>query len=53
MFSEPLRAAVGKVVERDGFYFADLVPDVAMVEVNRRLTTRCSGPAAPAAERER
>ena len=53
MFSEPLRAAVGEVVERDGFYFADLVPDVAMVEVNRRLTTRCSGPAAPAAERER
>ena len=40
MFSEPLRAAVGEVVERDGFYFADLVPDVAVVEVNRRLTTR-------------
>ncbi len=26
MFSEPLRAAVGEVVERDGFYFADLTP---------------------------
>jgi hypothetical protein len=26
MFREPLRAAVGEVVERDGFCFADLVP---------------------------
>jgi uncharacterized protein (TIGR00290 family) len=26
MFSEPLRAAVGGIVERDGFYFADLTP---------------------------
>jgi uncharacterized protein (TIGR00290 family) len=26
MFREPLRLAVGEVVERDGFYFADLVP---------------------------
>jgi len=26
MFREPLHAAVGKVVERDGFYFADLLP---------------------------
>ena len=26
MFHEPLAAAVGEVVERDGFYFADLVP---------------------------
>ncbi|HXG69333.1 MAG TPA: hypothetical protein VNJ04_01830 [Gemmatimonadaceae bacterium] len=25
MVREPLRAAVGKVVERDGFYFADLM----------------------------
>jgi len=27
MFRTPLRAAVGEVVERDGFYFADLIPD--------------------------
>jgi uncharacterized protein (TIGR00290 family) len=26
MFREPLAAAVGEVVERDGFYFADLMP---------------------------
>lgn len=26
MFREPLSAAVGEVVEREGFYFADLVP---------------------------
>jgi diphthamide synthase (EF-2-diphthine--ammonia ligase) len=26
MFREPLCAAVGEVVERDGFYFADLLP---------------------------
>jgi uncharacterized protein (TIGR00290 family) len=30
MFGEPLRASVGEVVERDGFYFADLVPVPAM-----------------------
>ncbi|MGH7582709.1 MAG: ATP-binding protein [Gemmatimonadales bacterium] len=29
MFREPLRAVVGEVVERDGFCFADLVPDPA------------------------
>jgi uncharacterized protein (TIGR00290 family) len=27
MFRTPLRAAVGEVVERDGFCFADLIPD--------------------------
>jgi uncharacterized protein (TIGR00290 family) len=32
MFREPLRAAVGEVVEREGFYFADLMPDPAMVD---------------------
>jgi uncharacterized protein (TIGR00290 family) len=32
MFREPLYAAVGEVVERDGFYFADLVPGPAMVD---------------------
>jgi diphthamide synthase (EF-2-diphthine--ammonia ligase) len=32
MFHEPLRAAVGEVVERDGFYFADLIPDPAIIE---------------------
>jgi hypothetical protein len=32
MFREPLRAAVGEVVERDGFYFADLLPGPAMVD---------------------
>ena len=32
MFREPLPAAVGEVVERDGFYFADLVPGVAIVD---------------------
>ena len=30
MFREPLRAAVGEIVERDGFVFADLVPDAAV-----------------------
>ncbi|GAB6067450.1 ATPase [Methylothermus subterraneus] len=30
MFREPLRATVGEVVERDGFYFADLRLDPAM-----------------------
>jgi len=30
MFREPVRAAVGEVVERDGFYFADLVPGPAI-----------------------
>jgi uncharacterized protein (TIGR00290 family) len=32
MFREPLPAAVGEVVERDGFYFADLVLEAAMVD---------------------
>jgi uncharacterized protein (TIGR00290 family) len=32
MFREPLPAAVGEVVERDGFYFADLVPGVAIID---------------------
>jgi uncharacterized protein (TIGR00290 family) len=31
MFREPLRAAVGEVVERDGFCFADLVPEAASI----------------------
>ncbi len=30
MFHQRVPAAVGEVVERDGFYFADLVPDVAV-----------------------
>jgi diphthamide synthase (EF-2-diphthine--ammonia ligase) len=47
-FREPLRAAVGEVVERDGFYFADRVPDVAMVDgqqaANNALQrTGCAG----------
>jgi hypothetical protein len=29
MFREPLVATVGDIVERDGFCFADLVPDSA------------------------
>jgi uncharacterized protein (TIGR00290 family) len=29
MFRAPIRAAVGEIVERDGFWFADLVPDAA------------------------
>jgi diphthamide synthase (EF-2-diphthine--ammonia ligase) len=29
MFREPLHATVGEVVEREGFYFADLVPGPA------------------------
>lgn len=33
MFREPLRVTVGEVVERDGFCFADLVPDRATVGV--------------------
>ncbi len=32
MFRAPVLAAVGEVVERDGFYFADLMPDPAMVD---------------------
>ncbi|MBI3915480.1 MAG: adenine nucleotide alpha hydrolase [Betaproteobacteria bacterium] len=32
MFREPLPAVVGEVVERDGFYFADLVPGAAIVD---------------------
>lgn len=35
MFRERLRAAVGEVVERDGFCFADLVPDSAESESDR------------------
>jgi hypothetical protein len=35
MFREPLRAAVGEVVERDGFYFADLLPGPAMVDAQQ------------------
>lgn len=31
MFRERVRAAVGEVVERDGFCFADLIPDPAVV----------------------
>jgi diphthamide synthase (EF-2-diphthine--ammonia ligase) len=31
MFRERLHAAVGEVVERDGFYFADVVPGPAML----------------------
>lgn len=32
MFSEPIPALVGEIVERDGFRFADLVPAVAAAE---------------------
>jgi uncharacterized protein (TIGR00290 family) len=32
MFRQPVPAGVGEVVERDGFYFADLVPTVATVD---------------------
>lgn len=32
MFREPLHAAVGEVVTRDGFCFADLIPGPAMVD---------------------
>lgn len=31
MFRQPVRAGVGEIVERDGFYFADLVPEAEMV----------------------
>jgi uncharacterized protein (TIGR00290 family) len=36
MFHQALRAAVGKVVERDGFQFADLIPGVADEASHRR-----------------
>lgn len=54
MFREPLHAAVGEVVERDGFYFADLVPGPAKPEAlqdanNRRQRTLL--PSAADAER--
>lgn len=32
MFREPLRARVGEVVDRDGFYFADLMPSPTIPE---------------------
>jgi len=32
MFRQPVPAAAGAVVERDGFYFADLLPVVAMAD---------------------
>lgn len=34
MFRERLCAVVGEVVERDGFYFADLMPEPAMVDAS-------------------
>lgn len=34
MFRQPLHATVGEIVERDGFCFADLVPDPAMAEAD-------------------
>ena len=48
MFREALPAAVGEVVERDGFYFADLVPGVAIVDAqeaanNALQRTGCAG----------
>ncbi len=36
MFREPLGAVVGEVVERDGFYFADLVPTAATLPADRQ-----------------
>jgi len=39
MFRERLRATVGNVVERDGFYFADLVPELAMVDAALAIET--------------
>jgi diphthamide synthase (EF-2-diphthine--ammonia ligase) len=35
MFRQPVPAAVGEVVERDGFYFADLVSVVPMVDAQQ------------------
>lgn len=40
IFREPLPAAVGEVVERDGFYFADLVPGVAIVDAQEAANSR-------------
>lgn len=40
MFSEPLRAAVGEVVERDGFCFADLMPSPAMADAREAADNR-------------
>lgn len=31
MFREPIRAVVGEILERDGFHFADLIPEAAAV----------------------
>ena len=33
MFRERLHVAVGEIVERDGFYFADLLPSRSMIDV--------------------
>jgi len=40
MFREPLRAAVGEVVARDGFYFADLIPDPGMLDAQEPANNR-------------
>lgn len=37
MFRESLSATVGEVVERDGFYFADLVPSVTIVDAQKAI----------------
>ncbi len=43
MFCQPVPAALGEVVERDGFYFADLVSDVPMGDKQAlRVKPRCT-----------
>jgi len=51
MFREPLRAVVGEIVERDGFFFADLIPDPAMVGGQETTTHPTGGTARSAAGR--
>lgn len=35
MFSHPIPVILGEIVERDGFVFADLIPDTAELEMER------------------
>lgn len=45
MFREPLHAAVGEVVERDGFYFADVTLKPSIIEAQEAATNSMQRPA--------
>jgi uncharacterized protein (TIGR00290 family) len=52
MFCQPVPAALGEVVERDGFYFADLVSDVPMGD-GQQAAQHAPHPTAAGADVER